>query len=190
MSDKEQKPKEPVLDEKRKNALMRYMAVLFGVAFFLVVLTYLIQLRDTNQTISQLSTNNASALQNAESLQEENRSLNDTVKADREKMAGLETEVATQEMTIAQLEEDLAEQKDATQEAYAEVSEMETQGKETLRTYEILLTAEQDMEKKAYELVRLALVSLGENYSKLGVEGKSRVDALEIAYHLATKVNP
>ncbi len=190
MSEKEPKTKEPVLDEKRKNALLRYMAVLFGVAFFLVMLTYLIQLRDTNQTISQLNTTSASAIQNAEKLQEDNRALNDTVKSDREKMSTLETEVATQEMTITKLEEDLEEQKATTKEAYEEVSQMEALAKDTLRTYEILLVAEQDQKKGAYELVRLALVSLNEAYGTLGVEGKARVDALEAAYHLATAVTP
>ena len=39
------------LSDKKKNALVRYMAILFGVAFLLVLLSFLIQLRDSRETI-------------------------------------------------------------------------------------------------------------------------------------------
>ena len=64
----------PISDEKR-TALLRYMAILFGVAFLLVLLTFLIQLRDSKQTISELNKSNASALQNAGKLQDEANSV-------------------------------------------------------------------------------------------------------------------
>lgn len=68
---KEQK----ALNDQKKNALLRYMAVLFGVAFLLVALSFLIQIRDSSVTINQLNQSNASALQNAEKLQLDNRDL-------------------------------------------------------------------------------------------------------------------
>ena len=53
------------LSEKKKNALLRYMAVLFGVAFLLVLLSFLIQMRDSQQTISELNLSTTNALRNA-----------------------------------------------------------------------------------------------------------------------------
>ena len=43
------------LSDKKRNALLRYMAMLFGVAFLLVLLSFLIQMRDSRQTISDLN---------------------------------------------------------------------------------------------------------------------------------------
>ena len=43
------------LPDQKKNALLRYMAILFGVAFLLVLLSFLIQMRDSRETISDLS---------------------------------------------------------------------------------------------------------------------------------------
>lgn len=84
--------KAPISDEKR-TALLRYMAILFGVAFLLVLLTFLIQLRDSKQTISELNKSNASALQNAVQLQEKNQALT-TAKLDLEdQVEELEAEV-------------------------------------------------------------------------------------------------
>lgn len=65
------------LDEKRKTALLRYMGILFGVAFLLVLLSSLIQMRNSRLTISELNQASNSALQNAEALQTMNRELVD-----------------------------------------------------------------------------------------------------------------
>ncbi len=70
----ENKQQAPVSDHKR-TALLRYMTILFAVAFALVLLSYLIQVFSSRDTISQLSATSASALQNAERLQETNREL-------------------------------------------------------------------------------------------------------------------
>ena len=45
------------LSEKRKRALINYMAILFAVAFLLVALSLGIQYRDSQATISQLGAN-------------------------------------------------------------------------------------------------------------------------------------
>ena len=63
------------LSTGKRNALLRYMAILFGVAFLLVLLSFLIQMRDSRETISDLHQSNASALENAWQLQEENQAL-------------------------------------------------------------------------------------------------------------------
>ena len=76
MNEENKQQSAPVSDHKR-TALLRYMTVLFAVAFALVLLSYLIQVFSSRDTISQLSATSASALQNAERLQETNRELND-----------------------------------------------------------------------------------------------------------------
>lgn len=59
------------MDEKRKKSLIRYIAVMFVVAFLLVLVSLVGQTR----SIGQLSESSASALQRAQDLQDENRRL-------------------------------------------------------------------------------------------------------------------
>lgn len=63
------------LSEKRKRALINYMAILFAVAFLLVALSLAIQYRDSQNTISQLGANARTAMEKAENLQDENQHL-------------------------------------------------------------------------------------------------------------------
>ena len=63
------------LDEKRKTALLRYIAVLFAVAFIFVLLSLISQMKSSQSTISQLNQSSTSALENVEKLQEQNRLL-------------------------------------------------------------------------------------------------------------------
>ena len=115
------KDRAPISDEKR-TALLRYMAILFGVAFLLVLLTFLIQLRDSKQTISELNKSNASALQNAGKLQDENQALT-TAKLDLEdQVEELEAEVKDLTNTNAALEKtqkDLETQLEETTQKFA-----------------------------------------------------------------------
>ncbi len=76
MREENKKPAEPMSMQKR-TALLRYMAILFAVAFLLVLLSYLIQVCNSQSTITQLNATSASALQNAEHLQETNRTLSE-----------------------------------------------------------------------------------------------------------------
>ena len=73
----ENKQQSPPVSDHKRTALLRYMTILFAVAFALVLLSYLIQVFSSRDTISQLSATSASALQNAERLQETNRDLTD-----------------------------------------------------------------------------------------------------------------
>ncbi|MGO5114523.1 hypothetical protein ACTQ33_05755 [Candidatus Avoscillospira sp. LCP25S3_F1] len=131
--------KAPLSDEKR-TALLRYMAILFGVAFLLVLLTFLIQLRDSKQTISELNKSNASALQNAGKLQDENQALsaaNATLEGQLDDLESqveeLEKSKKTLEKTQSQLEQELekANQKVIdTQTAYVLLAQAKTAASE------------------------------------------------------------
>ena len=74
MNEENKQQSAPVSDHKR-TALLRYMTILFAVAFALVLLSYLIQAFNSQSTINQLNATSASALQNAEHLQDTNREL-------------------------------------------------------------------------------------------------------------------
>lgn len=71
----ENKQQNPPVSDHKRTALLRYMTILFAVAFALVLLSYLIQVFSSRDTISQLNATSASALQNAERLQDTNREL-------------------------------------------------------------------------------------------------------------------
>ena len=74
----EQQEKQPApLSEARKTALLRYMAVLFAVAFLLVLLSLILQAHSSKATISELTQTSSSALSNVEQLQAQNRDLQD-----------------------------------------------------------------------------------------------------------------
>ena len=71
----EEKEPRSAMSEQKRTALLRYMTILFAVAFLLVLLSYLIQVFNSQSTITQLNATSASALQNAERLQDTNREL-------------------------------------------------------------------------------------------------------------------
>ncbi|MBQ7523175.1 MAG: hypothetical protein IJT07_01465 [Oscillospiraceae bacterium] len=84
---------EGVSTEKRL-ALLRYLEILFLVAFALVVISLILQMHSTNSTISNLTEASESMLSRAETLQKENRELQDKVATLKQelKLANAETE--------------------------------------------------------------------------------------------------
>ena len=120
-------PEKTGLDEKRKNALLRYIAIMFAVAFVLVLLSMLGQMRDTKSAISELNQSSTSALQKAEALQVNNQEL--------------EKENAYLTGRIEELESQLNEAQAAVEEAEAQLEQAEID-------YEAL---EKEMEQKLKE---------------------------------------
>ena len=114
------------LSEKRKSALLRYMAVLFCAAFILVLISLILQTHSSKAKISELNAASTSALSNAEALQNENRALQD------EKIA-LEKE-----------NEELPQKLDETSQAEENTQAAENEMIKSLRT-------ELDRTKEAYE---------------------------------------
>lgn len=129
-------PEKTPMEEGRKNALLRYIAVLFAVAFLFVLLSLMMQMRDSRATISELNAASASALKNAEKLQTDNEEL-------RTENADLKDQLALLEEEKAELEEAVEEAKaahgDAALEAQVKAAE---QTQEKIRqAYEYLLEA-------------------------------------------------
>ena len=90
-----EQPQPPApLSDARKAALLRYMAILFAVAFLLVLLSLILQTHSSKSTISELSAASTSALDQRRSscrtqnrtLQEEKQQLEDELDAVQEKL--------------------------------------------------------------------------------------------------------
>ncbi|MBQ7567001.1 MAG: hypothetical protein IJT18_07760 [Oscillospiraceae bacterium] len=82
---------EPVPAGKR-SALLRYMAILFIVAFILVVISLIMQINSSNDTISDLSSASTGALARAEELQQEVIDLRAQLDAANEEIDALTAE--------------------------------------------------------------------------------------------------
>lgn len=63
------------LEENKNHSALRYLAILFAVAFVLVLVSLLAQFRNSSAAIHELTQSGISALQNAEILQQNNRQL-------------------------------------------------------------------------------------------------------------------
>ena len=133
------------ISDRRKAAFLRYMAILFALAFILVLLSMILQSNSSKATISELNETSRSAMENALQLQDENRSLheqNDT----------LGEELAQTKELLAQKDAELAQAQQAQTELEAVRQELETLKKNekqqadselahTLEAYEALLCA-------------------------------------------------
>ncbi|MBR6425315.1 MAG: hypothetical protein IKS29_05130 [Oscillospiraceae bacterium] len=133
--------KQARLQEKRRRALLTYLAILFCVAFLLVMLSFLRQLRQNNTTISELSQTSTSALANAQRLQEDN--------------ASLEKQVSQLQSEIAQMRTELSEAQSQAQAAQEEIAPLEEKLKEALDKAEALQAELDDNQErlKAYDLL-------------------------------------
>lgn len=107
------------MDEKRKQSLFRYIAVMFAVAFLLVLVSLVGQTR----SIGQLSESSASALERAEELQNNNRELSRELS---EAEDALEEALEENEALQAENEALTAELEEKTNEINALQAELET----------------------------------------------------------------
>lgn len=120
-------PEKDTANQKNPNALLRYITILFAVAFLVVLLSLLISTQQSKDTITALNQTSASALENAEELQERNRALSDTNAALHEQ--------------IIELEQQVSQAEEATQQAQAQTEEAQTLQQDTVAAYELLFAA-------------------------------------------------
>lgn len=127
--------KEKELAAKR-NAFLRYMTIIFAVAFLLVLISLVLQAHTAKAALSDLKESNSSALSNAavnaELLQDENRKLQEELDSTKKLLADEQEKAKTQEESIAQQE------LEALRTEHAEASES-SEG--TQEAYDALLTA-------------------------------------------------
>lgn len=154
---KNNQPEKSGLDETRKNALIRYIAILFAVAFVLVLLSMFGQMKDSKTTISELSQSSSSALQRAEQLQEENMELTQEQEelAQDKKFLQQQVEQLTEEVESLQEQADIAAE---------DLEKAQQQQEALLEAYEALLVAMETGESENLEQFKEIL---GENGLKV-----------------------
>ena len=95
--------KEKELAAKR-NAFLRYMTIIFAVAFLLVLISLVLQAHTAKAALSDLKESNSSALSNAavnaELLQDENRKLQEELDSTKKLLADEQEKAKTQEESI------------------------------------------------------------------------------------------
>mgnify|MGYP005761716887 CR=1 FL=1 len=158
--------KTPV-DDGRKNALLRYIAILFAVAFLFVLLSLVMQMRDSRATISELNAASASALKNAETLQDDNRQL-------QEENAALKEEVES-------LQDQLEDAESSSDGAWEQkVAEAKQEGQSIREAYENLLTLmrEGTAGQEGNVAISKALESLELLQDYLGTQGQKEYQSL------------
>lgn len=158
--------KTPV-DDGRKNALLRYIAILFAVAFLFVLLSLVMQMRDSRATISELNAASASALKNAETLQDDNRQLQEDNAALKEEVESLQD----------QLEDAEASSDGAWEQQLAEAKQ---EGQSIREAYENLLTLmrEGTAGQEGNVAISKALESLELLQDYLGTQGQKEYQSL------------
>ena len=133
----EQTPAPAPLSDARKAALLRYMAILFAVAFLLVLLSLILQTHSSKSTISELSAA-STAMDNAVKLQEQNRQL-------QEENLSLESQVEQLQQSLDEekaLNDQLLEaSKDEEQDEQEALKKSEQELAHTRLAYEALITA-------------------------------------------------
>lgn len=116
--DKRQQP----LSDAKKNALLRYMTVLFAVAFLLVLASLILQKNSSQEQIGALNESNASAITRAEQLQTQNRDLQDEVASLKQELEDAQAQITGQSDELDALRDEydaLEREADAVQDAYS-----------------------------------------------------------------------
>ena len=106
------------MSPKNRNALLRYMEILFVVAFIVVGLSLLVQMRNSQNTITALNQTSKSALENAEHLQAENQTLstqNDSLQQKNYELTDRIEELEKQVQSADEEKKTLQGEKDAAQ---------------------------------------------------------------------------
>ena len=156
------------LDDKRKNAMLRYIGFMFIVAFVFVLVSMLGELRSSEATISELNQSSTSAITKAEQLQDHNRQLEKDnsyltgrIEELEKQLEDLELELAVSREKVDLQKEELSDYK---HQLDAQKQLTETEQETIAYAYELLLQASHE-EDPAATLAELKVYEqyLGEN---------------------------
>lgn len=142
----EQAPEQKAKPERSRNALLRYLTILFAFAFLLVLLSYLIQMRNMNTTVSELNKTSSNALSNAEALQATNQSLMEEKAALEDQIDALEDQI---DALNDQVESEKAGASEAAETSQSRIEELETALRAQQQTYDDTLAAYESLTKAA-----------------------------------------
>ena len=142
---------------------MRYVAIMFAVAFVLVLISLLGQMRNSMSTISELNQSSNSALQKAEQLQKDNLELeldNQELSLEMEKLKESHAELEAQIADLQQQLETAASETDKTEHQYEALQ----QELDSLQKEKTLLAEDLEKTVQAYDLFfeLLAAIDSGE----------------------------
>ena len=153
----------------RNKALMTYIAILFGVAFVLVLFSFLMQQKDSRQTISELNQNANNALSRAEQLQDDNRELTEECQTLQAQLEQSRTDFKTAEDKIQELEQKYA----ALQESYQSLEEQNGAKDRQVEAYELLLKAQRALDQEDTAGFQAAMKDLEPLASQLDAQGQT-----------------
>lgn len=108
--EKNNQPGDGIQKKKHTNSVFTYIAILFAVALFLLLLSYFMQQRNTAQMIEGLQSS-ATAMENIEILQQRNIELEKQVDTLTEQRNEYETQVETLSAQVAEKDEGWEETK-------------------------------------------------------------------------------
>jgi len=130
------------LDESKKAALLRYLGIMFVVAFLFVLISMFSELRSNKATILELNQSSTSALTRVEQLQNDYQKMT----ADNAYLQGrieeLEKQLTDAEADLEQAETTMAEQQTQLNELDRQLTEARQETADLLTAYEQLLKAE------------------------------------------------
>lgn len=162
------------LSEKRKRALINYMAILFAVAFLLVALSLGIQYRDSQATISQLGANARTAVEKAETLQDENQELSQDLSRTQQALDQVSQELTDVQNAMA----DLENANNALQGSNAELTQEKLDALNTAAAYQYLARAQAALAAGDDALLRSTLDQLKTLSKYLSSEDQSLYQSL------------
>ncbi len=173
-----QEPKKEVPAKKktavRERALITYLALLFGVAFILVLLSFVMQQRD----ISQAHKNTSNALSRAEQLQDDNRDLAEKLQEVEEELEDYQYDNEELEDTIAEMNKKLLDKDQEISNLKEEIQKAAAKPQQTPDAYELLLQAQKALQEEKTAEFRAAMDKLAAQKDTLGTSGKALYEEL------------
>ncbi len=175
------KPQEPVKEVPKKKktavrerALITYLALMFGVAFILVLLSFVMQQKD----ISQAHKNTSNALSRAEQLQDDNRSLAEKLQEIQEELDNVQGEKEELQHTLEDVQEKLTAKEKEVDDLKEAATQTEKEQQKTPQAYELLIQAQRALEEEKTEEFSAAMSKLAEQKDALGTSGKALYEEL------------
>lgn len=172
-------PQTPEKNPNRAQALIRYVAILFAVAFLLVLFSFIVSMRDSKQTISELNKDANSSLARAEQLQDENRQLQEEKAELEDKIQELEDVQKTEKSKTEQLKKELEDVIKTRDELKEENTILSQKLESTAEAYELLLKAETALKENNDEDFKAIMEELSSKEAELGEVGKTALKYLK-----------
>lgn len=167
----QQEPERAPSQTSRNNALLRYISILFCAVFLLVALSFLRQLRNSQETISQLNQNASSALSKAEQLQDENRALTEKNQELNGQISQLEQDKQTLQQELEDAKAALEQSEQNRQDLESQLTEEKDRLKTRLAAYELLAQAQRALREERTDDFADAMEKLAEMLPSLDQEG-------------------